>query len=384
MRIVLLAHALRSGGGIIGGQNFVSALARTASQHQYIVTVPANHGYESIVLPRNIKLHTCSKVASPLSRLLLEIKDIPALVESFKADAVLGLGNFGLMNINCPQAIWLRNGYLVYPPNYISSTTLKRRGRIIVEQFVLKRCLRTTQLLFCQTPVMKQKVVDYYGYDIEKTRLLPNAFSQMIRDDVFEGQTKRPSVISENDFNCLILSKFYPHKNPQIVLDTFQRAKELLKGFRFITTFSQQDDPAAKVFLKTVGNDNELKKHIFNVGNIPHGQLGMYYRNIQLLLMPTLLESFSVTYLEAMNFGVPILTTDFDFARYICGDAAVYYNPENKSDFVCKLMSLKSNASLRAELVLAGRRQLELFKHSWDEIVQTAIGELEKLVESKL
>jgi glycosyltransferase involved in cell wall biosynthesis len=383
VKIVLLAHNLRSGGGIIGGKNFVSALARAAPQHRYIITAPADYGYERIVLPKNSGLYACSKVASPISRFLLEIKKIPSLVKSFKADAVLGLGNFGLIDIGCPQAIWIRNGYLVYPPNYIASTSLRRKGRIFVEQFVFKKCLRTTQLLFCQTPVMRQRVTDYYGYDIKKTRLLPNAFSQMLRDDMFESRVKRPSVISENDFNCLILSKFYPHKNPQIVLDAFQDTKKLLRGLRFITTLSPQDSPATRAFLKTIENDNVFKKHIFNVGYICHEQLGMYYRNIQLLLMPTLLESFSVTYLEAMNFGVPILTTDCDFAHYICGDAAVYYNPKDRSDFINKLMTLKSDTVLRSKVIRSGKKQLELFNHTWDEIVHTAIGELEKIVESK-
>ena len=53
------------------------------------------------------------------------------------------------------------------------------------------------------------------------------------------------------------------------------------------------------------------------------------YKQVDGMIMPTLLESFSATYIDSMALGVPIFTSDRDFARDVCGDAAWYFDPLN-------------------------------------------------------
>jgi hypothetical protein len=43
-----------------------------------------------------------------------------------------------------------------------------------------------------------------------------------------------------------------------------------------------------------------------------------WYKATQALLLPTLLESFSGTYIEAMHFERPIFTSNLDFAKEVC------------------------------------------------------------------
>lgn len=375
----MLAHGLRSGGGMVVGKNFAKALAQTTVRHEYLLTVPADCGYESIVLPKGSELYICPKVGSLFSRLQLELWEIPSIVKRYQADAVLGLGNFGLATVDCPQAIWIQNAYLVYPSKYYPNTPLRMHIHRELERFYLRRCLPHIQLIFCQTPVMRERISGFYNYDIEKIKILPNALSDILKATSSKEPQASPTAIAKDKFNCLVLSKYYTHKNPQIVIDACKKAKKRLKDFWFITTVSEQDHPKAKAFLKRIKQDNNLKGYICNVGPIAHEKLGSYYRNVQLLVMPTLLESFSVTYLEAMHYGVPILTTDLDFAHYICGKAAVYYNPWDVDDFVGKLVRLKSDDDLRADLIKAGKENLKRFDNDWISIVKKAINELENM-----
>ncbi|TMA95299.1 MAG: glycosyltransferase family 4 protein, partial [Deltaproteobacteria bacterium] len=61
------------------------------------------------------------------------------------------------------------------------------------------------------------------------------------------------------------------------------------------------------------------------------------------LFLPTLLESFSLTYLEAAARGRPVVTSDRDFARHACGDAGYYADPENPRDIADRLRELVSH-----------------------------------------
>lgn len=380
MRIVLLAHNLRSAGGLVGGKNFVNALAQAAGQHQYLITVPANCGYEDIALPKNSELYICPKPGSISARLQLEMWKIPSAVKRYGADAVLGLGNFGLATVDCPQAIWIRYAYFVYPSKHYPEAPIKSRMFFQLQRFYLRRILPKTKLLFCQTPIMRERISEFYNYDIEKIKILPNALSGILKAASSKEPQACPPSIERGKFNCLVLSKYYIHKNPQIIIDAYKKAKKCLKDFRFITTVSKEDDPRAKAFLNRINQDGDLKDYVHNVGPIAHEKLGSYYRNVQLLVMPTLLESFSVTYLEAMCYGVPILTTDLDFARYICGEAAVYYDPWQQGSFLEKLLMLKSSPQTRNRLIEAGREQLKKFSSTWNDVVKAAMKEIEAIV----
>ena len=48
MRIAIIAHSLRGGGGISVGQNIISSLGRVAPENRYLITVPSGLGYEEI------------------------------------------------------------------------------------------------------------------------------------------------------------------------------------------------------------------------------------------------------------------------------------------------------------------------------------------------
>ena len=123
----------------------------------------------------------------------------------------------------------------------------------------------------------------------------------------------------------------------------------------------------------------DLPDHVLNVGPVCQSLLGAYYRGCDALFLPTLLESFTGTYVEAMYFGVPILTSDLDFARHVCGDAAIYFNPWDPGSIKDAILRLRSDSDLRRELVNRGRERLRAEFKSWDEIAADAIGALESL-----
>ena len=84
------------------------------------------------------------------------------------------------------------------------------------------------------------------------------------------------------------------------------------------------------------------------------------------LLMPTLLESFSGTYVEAMYHGIPIFTSDFDFAKVVCGNAAKYFNPFDVSDIIFQLNSVYTNNREKINLKKEANARLSSFS-TWQE-----------------
>ncbi|MCD8531352.1 MAG: glycosyltransferase [Saccharospirillaceae bacterium] len=97
---------------------------------------------------------------------------------------------------------------------------------------------------------------------------------------------------------------------------------------------------------------------IINVGRLSLSECLEYYKRSNIVFLPTLLEVFSATYLEAMAVGVPIVTTDLDFAKDNCGDAALFYSSTSYEDAASKINEVLSDVSVRDMLIERGKLKL--------------------------
>ena len=80
--------------------------------------------------------------------------------------------------------------------------------------------------------------------------------------------------------------------------------------------------------------------------------------------MPTLLEVFSTTYLEAMYMGKPIIASDMGFARYICDNSALYSSPLVAASYADNINKLYRDEKLQAKLIENGYQNLKRFGDS--------------------
>jgi glycosyltransferase involved in cell wall biosynthesis len=175
--------------------------------------------------------------------------------------------------------------------------------------------------------------------------------------DIFIETKETPETAPtrhDSEFKVLVLSAYYPHKNLEIVNDLAGLAqKQKLSDVRFILTLPSEE------YEKVVKPQN--RPFVKNAGPLKPEDCPSHYRNSDAVFLPTLLECFSVTFLEAMAMKRPILSARLGFAESICGTAAVYYDPTNPKDAFCKLLTLKNDKQLQSNLVSAGTTQLALF-----------------------
>jgi len=379
MRIALLCQSNRTAGGLSVGLNFVKQLKDVASNNQYLVVVPQNAGYEELRLPDGSEKYVVTVGESSFERWRFERTILPGVVKDFKPDVILGMGNLGLINPPCKQAILFHRPQLVYPSKHRIGFGLK--GALVERVFKkrVRKCLPRTQLMFCQTPVTRERFAETFGYPIDHIDLVPNAvskFAQVPRDQV---QTPEVLQARQEWFTMFFLSRYYAYKNPEILVRLFRKHRDKLANVRCVVTITADQHPRAGKLLADI-EKYDLQEHIVNVGLLKQEELAGYFYNSDALFFPTPLESFSGTYLEAMHFECPIITSDIDFARYICGDAAVYFDFWDIDNISEKICTVRDGAQLRQKLVADGKERVSRFFYEWDEIVARAIKRLEELV----
>jgi glycosyltransferase involved in cell wall biosynthesis len=151
----------------------------------------------------------------------------------------------------------------------------------------------------------------------------------------------------------LVFASFYPNKNIESVPYI---AKVLVdsghEDVEFILTIDSKESGFEQVLksARALG----VEDNINNIGPVDLVDGPALYKSCDILLMPSVLETFSAVYPEAMIMGVPIVTTDKTFARAICGTAAVYYESGRPEQAAAKILSLLEDSEAYTKLVEKG------------------------------
>ncbi len=86
-----------------------------------------------------------------------------------------------------------------------------------------------------------------------------------------------------------------------------------LKGIRYLLdAYTQLNLPQAELWLcgRMIGTESLLQQYdVKYLGHIPHRQLQEIYNQVDVFVLPTLLEGFSQVCIEAMACGKPVITT---------------------------------------------------------------------------
>ena len=375
MRLFVTGHSSRFGGGISVAQNLITAFGNVAPEHRYFFTIPPRLGYEAScqIAPQSEVL--IYEQWGLMDRWIWERFRLPAVMRTFKPDVIFNMANRGFTSCTVPQATLIQDTHLFYPNSQYGEISLLERFKFWYHRHHLKKSLKSTQLLFCQNDFAAARIRECYGTGF-KIAICPNQLSRFTQKMV--AGMPEPLQTLDGKFKLFMPTRYYSHKNLEIVLPLFELHSQALHEVVFILTISPDQHPNAARLLENV-KKRGLERNIITVGPLKQEELATYYTYTDALFLPTLLESSSGAYIKAMHFGRPILTSDTDFTRAFCCGAALYFNPRDTSDICRAILELRDKPKLRQKLVENGEVCRQSQSLSWNEIGLGVIRELESL-----
>ena len=112
-----------------------------------------------------------------------------------------------------------------------------------------------------------------------------------------------------------------------------------------------------------------------NLGRLRPEEAGLALHTADALFMPTLVETFGSTYLEAMAAHKPILTSNRDFANYLCGDLALYFDPMDPVSIADAIERLIAELpELRTRLRSEAEKQISFVSQSHAENAEAILS----------
>lgn len=176
---------------------------------------------------------------------------------------------------------------------------------------------------------------------------------------------------NEKMVTMLTVSSTAVHKNLGIMVPVSEYLERVHPDFRFrfVLTCDEASFPLPE----------HLRKHFVFIGKVDVAECPNLYEQADIMFMPTLMECFTATYPEAMRMEVPIVTTDLEFARGLCGDAACYYSAVDADAAAEAIYKVAMDEAYRLQLTSNGKKQLKKFDN-YEQRAEKLVGILESMV----
>ncbi len=156
---------------------------------------------------------------------------------------------------------------------------------------------------------------------------------------------------------------------------------------RFHDALSEQEQ--AEYRLVIVGGANQRifaaeqarQEGVLYTGFLVDGELRALYESAACFVFPSTYEGFGLPPLEAMALGCPVACSNAASLPQVCGDAAVYFDPQSADELVQAISRLMTDAAIRQSFVERGLQRSRML--SWKDTARaTWASILEKAQQS--
>lgn len=273
------------------------------------------------------------------------------MVEGERVDAVLTVFGPARWKPRCPHVCGFARAQLVLDdsPYYQRMSWVERTKARLLNRVMSHLFSRGVDAFWTESPYITSKLSQLFMGKPASTAT--NYYNQVFDDPAHQREHELPPF---DGCTLLSVNAPYPHKNLAITLGVARYFRQHYPAFkfRFVLTVHEEDLPPIP---------EEIEDNFCLIGRVDVTECPSLYRQATIMFQPTLLECFSATYPEAMRMDVPIVTTDIEFARGLCGEAALYYSPLSAPAAAEAIYKVASASGLRARLIEAGHKQLRTY-----------------------
>lgn len=282
-------------------------------------------------------------------------KHVRNLEERIAPDVVYTITAPSYFTFKTPEVMRFTNPWVAHPNKYAWSVlgfveSLKTR----LYCWNQRRMMKAAHYFITQAEATKQGIIRVTGEPSDHVRVVGNVLPA-----TFKTMDNTP-IVEDNWINIVAVGAPVPHKNFDIIPDVLLELQKLgIDNVRFHTTIPF-DHPLKMVFEQRLSSAG-MKENWINHGRLSQQDLGKMYQRCQLCFLPTLLEVFSASTVEAMYFDLPIVATDFPFNTEVLADSCLYYEPKNAKGAAKQFARLIGDKALQDDL--KSKMQVQLNKY---------------------
>ncbi len=289
---------------------------------------------------------------------------VPMVLARYKPDVFLSMDGYCSLRSSVPTVMVTHDIAHVHYPLQIPKLV-----RWYYQYFV-PRYLNRADNVVTVSNFCREDISNHYGIPRNKIRVAGNAAHPRFIPLDGEEQTKVRQQYADGQEYFFYLGALHPRKNIVRLLKAFDLFKsrsaastKLLIGGRFAW---QNSD------IKAAYDQSAFQNDIHFLGYVSDEELPRITASALALTYVSLFEGFGVPIIEAMQAGVPVMTSSVSSMPEVAGNAALLVDPKKVDEIAEGLQRLAEDAALRTELSSKGLRRAATYtwEHTADVIEQ--------------
>ena len=244
-------------------------------------------------------------------------------------------------------------------------------------RFALNFAVRRSKRIIAVSEFTKNDILDNFSINPEKLVVSYEGVSKNLLGENTKDENK--SILEKYKIDkpyLLYVGNAYPHKNLEWLLDIFY--KDCVSMNIDLVLVGKEDYFFKRLKeIKTKREKNNISSgRVIFPGYVPDIELRSLFQEAIAYVFPSKYEGFGIPPLEAMANKCPVISSNRASMPEILGEAALYFNPDNKGEFLNILDIILKNTDLREDLVKRGLKQID--KYSWLDCAKTTKKVLEE------
>lgn len=369
LKIAIDAVGLRNRGGATVLVSTLDGLCRARPDWRFTVHAsPPDR--QQIDFPAHANLTTTFvRERGVLDRLRWLTGGLGAAARRDGADAVLSMANLPPLRCSLPIILYVHQMKLLD-----DAQPLTPRVRLLRAYFRVSAS--RARAVVVQTRAMAEKLAQRFASLAGRVVTIPSAvdIAELGADAAALGERLAglPSP------RLCYVSSASAHKNHARLFDAFAASRTATQGGTLIVTIDRAEADAIAASCGAAARAAIESGRIAALGSIPPRTVRAVYEGCDLMVFPSLLESFGLPLAEAMTLGCPVVAADHPYARELLSEAGVYFDPQDVDAIAAAIDGIatdRTRLAAMAEAGLAGsdRFRPEVYGDRMAEVIERAV-----------
>lgn len=247
----------------------------------------------------------------------------------------------------------------------------------VYQKTIEKHTLKHARFVIVQTKENKGIVNKDFGIPLDRIRIVPNGVDTELFNPKRCRQEESGTEDSWKEKIVLFAGRLTTQKGLQYLFKAIPRVEKNFNGVRFYIV----GDGPLKKHLQDLAKELNIAGKVVFLGEAKHKDMVKFYSEADIVVLPSLSESFPNVMLEAMSMEKPIVATKVGVIPEVAThkENAILVEPGSCEQIAASIVDLLSSDSLRRWLG-TNARKLVKEKYTWEAVAKQTLAIYEEAI----
>jgi glycosyltransferase involved in cell wall biosynthesis len=227
---------------------------------------------------------------------------------------------------------------------------------------MVKQSIRTADRVIALSEASRSEIISRFGIPTETVQVVHHCLQGHLQGQTGDdpGGAIRERLVAGGGPFVMMVSALYPYKNHARLIAAFSQIHVQFPQHRLVIVGADTPGLSAGQ-LQEIAQGMGIGHKFLALGRVASPDLAALYRQADVMIMPSIEETFGLTVLEAMHFGCPVITSNTSSMAEVGGEAALLVDPLNVTEIAQGLRKVLRDSEVRRVMSEKGIARAALF-----------------------